>query len=199
MLFFTRIEKSNEIPKEAITLYKESFPVEERRSIEQLSNVVDTDKRCRFNVVWIEDKGLPPQPKLLLQPNKQFAGFFIYWKLASPAEAADSGSSFFYLEHFAVNPQFRNKGIGAEVLKEEARSLQGLRLLEVEPSTNELTARRIKFYERNGYQVLDKTYIQPSYSGSTPEIPLWIMGSQNLATTELKPYIKQIKTVVYRI
>lgn len=56
-----------------------------------------------------------------------------------------------------------------------AGHLKGLRLLEVEPTEDEMTTRRVNYYRRNGYKVLDKTYVQPSYHAMENACPLWIM------------------------
>lgn len=37
-----------------------------------------------------------------------------------------------------------------------AEHLKGVRLLEVEPTEDEMTTRRVNYYRRNGYEVLDK-------------------------------------------
>lgn len=52
-----------------------------------------------------------------------------------------------------------------QVLNYVADHLKGIRLLEVEPMQDEMTTRRVRYYQRNGYQVLEEEYIQPSYDG----------------------------------
>ena len=69
-------------------------------------------------------------------------------------------------------------------------------LLEVEPAVEEMACRRIGFYERNGYAVLYKDYVQPSYTADEDACPLWIMGTD--ACPEIETYIERIKETVYR-
>ena len=72
-------------------------------------------------------------------------------------------SEVFYLEHLAVFAEMRNKKIGQQILDWVKEQLQGVRLLEVEPAETEMATRRIHYYERNGYRILDRNYLQPPY------------------------------------
>ena len=75
-------------------------------------------------------------------------------------------------------------------------SLPGIRLLEVEPAEDELTTRRVAFYRRNGYRIVDRSYVQPSYENFGDAAPLWIMG--NDTPERLPEFIERIKKEVYR-
>ena len=77
-----------------------------------------------------------------------------------------------------------------------AEHLKGVRLLEVEPTEDEMTTRRVNYYRRNGYEVLDKTYVQPSYHALEDACPLWIMGSED--SPRLAEQVERIKEEVYR-
>lgn len=77
-----------------------------------------------------------------------------------------------YVEHFAVYPETRGQGVGGKALGE----LQGAVILEVEPpEQSPEAARRVRFYERNGFRLLDVDYMQPSYAPGLPSIPLRLM------------------------
>lgn len=155
-----------------VTLYELSFPEEERRELIQLKKLIDSTEEMYLNVVLFENK---------------VAGLFVYWKL----------NGFYYLEHLAVQPELRNQKLGARVLDWAAQNLQGIRLLEVEPDTTEMAARRIGYYKRNGYDILTKAYVQPSYRTDEEACELWIMGNES--TTNLSDFIEQIKETAYRI
>lgn len=154
-----------------IPLYEESFPQEERRDIEQLKHLIAGQSAMRFNAI---------------ECDGELCGLFVYWDLGD----------FYYLEHLAVYPAMRNKKIGQQVLDYVAAHLKGLRLLEVEPTTDEMTTRRVNYYCRNGYEVLDKTYVQPSYHHPGDACPLWIMGNEE--TPRLAEFVEKIKQEVYR-
>jgi GNAT superfamily N-acetyltransferase len=83
-----------------------------------------------------------------------------------------------FLEHFAILPEFRGAGIGGNMLQEfvENRNKKGgLIFLEAEPITDDITARRIAFYKRNGFFVNDYDYCQPAFAPTLPAVPLKIM------------------------
>lgn len=154
-----------------IPLYEESFPAEERREINQLRRMIETYDSMYFNAI---------------ECDGELSGLFVYWDLGD----------FYYLEHLAVFPEMRNKKIGQQVLDYVAAHLKGLRLLEVEPTEDEMSTRRVNYYQRNGYKVLDKTYVQPSYHKLEDACPLWIMGNEE--TPRLTEYAERIKEDVYR-
>lgn len=83
--------------------------------------------------------------------------------------------NFYFFEHFAVNPQFRNEGLGSGMLKELVGTLNRPVCLEVELPETELACRRIGFYERNGFCLNDFPYVQPAMSEGKKEIPLLLM------------------------
>ena len=70
-----------------------------------------------------------------------------------------------------------------------------LRLLEVEPAANELSTRRVSYYQRSGYEILTKEYVQLSYRGEESSLRLWIMGSET--TNHLEEYLEMIRLAVY--
>lgn len=158
---------------ELITLYEEAFPESERRDIRQLKELIGNCPRMYFNAV--EEEG-------------QLAGLFVYWNFGD----------FYYLEHLAVYAHMRNRKIGQQVLEYVAKHLSGVRLLEVEPPVTEISVRRINYYRRNGYEVLDETYRQPSYRRTGEDYSLWIMGNcARIGKEKLQEYIESIKQEVY--
>ncbi len=54
-------------------------------------------------------------------------------------------------------------------------------VLEVEPAPadqpHSLPSRRIRFYERAGFSIIDRGYVQPPYSPALPAVPLWLMST----------------------
>lgn len=160
----------DELLDKLIPLYEESFPEEERRPKAQLLKLIENKNEMYFTAVFWEG---------------ELCGLFVYWDFLD----------FFYVEHLAVFPSMRNKKIGAKVLAFIATNLGGVRLLEVEPPTNEMATRRIEYYRRNGYEVLEKEYIQPSYSRNEDACNLWIMGNTNPG--QLPAFIERIKKEVY--
>lgn len=154
-------------------LYTEAFPPEERRNPDQLAHLLLNQDCMHFNAVELDG---------------ELAGLFVYWEFPD----------FYYLEHLAVFSAMRNHKIGQQVLDFARDNLKGIRLLEVEPAEEEMAIRRINYYVRNGYMVLDREYVQPSYDGVRASIPLWIMGNVKYdRAEELARHIATIKEEVY--
>jgi ribosomal protein S18 acetylase RimI-like enzyme len=153
-------------------LYCTSFPPEERRGFEDLKQLVSV-KECFVNEI--------------ITDNKEIAGLCVFWMF----------EKFVFVEHFAIFPGMRNNGIGGAALL-WLRKNYPLILLETELPTNETSRRRIKFFQRNGFHVLDRPYFQPSYGNKKPEVELKIMCSMPFLADEiLNEYIIQIKHKVY--
>jgi len=106
---------------------------------------------------------------------------------------------FTFIEHFAVDPQYRNTGIGAKILIKLFDLFGTTICLEVEPPEDELTSRRIGFYQRNGFFLNHYPYMQPSISKGKNTIPLLIMTSGKPASEEeFESYKKVIYKEVYK-
>ncbi|MGL5317897.1 MAG: GNAT family N-acetyltransferase [Bacteroidales bacterium] len=164
--------KHPDIPEfeQLMKLYTEAFPAEERRRVEDLAQLIQSEKRMSFNAVKSGD---------------ELAGLCVYWNF----------EDFYYLEHLAVYQEMRNQKIGEQVLNWIAQNLKGLRILEAEPATEEMATRRINYYCRNGYEVRKRDYIQPSYDGVRDPIDLWVLTNEE--NDQLDQYIDTIKKEVY--
>ena len=113
------------------------------------------------------------------------AGFLAVWEF----------ESFIYIEHFAVDPALRNSGTGSAMLQELVKQYQKPICLEVELPEDELTRRRIGFYERNGFVFNEYPYIQPPISKGKSPVPLRIMTYKNEITRE---EFQKMKEILYR-
>lgn len=135
-------------------LYFGSFPESERRPWGDLkSRILDPDNDLRIAVV---------------EHSGRFAGFITWWML---------GNGVRYVEHFAISPELRGKGIGACAIRQFAEQSHNPVVLEVEPPqiSSEAEA-RIKFYQNNGFTAhYGFPYTQPPYSPTLPAIPLVLM------------------------
>lgn len=154
-------------------LYEDAFPEIERRDIGVLRTLIMNQQDMNFYVIRYADSD---------------AGLLITWDLGG----------FHYIEHFAIYPELRNKRIGEQLL-ECYKSMVHLPILfEVEPGDEEMALRRIGFYERNGFQIVEKEYRQLPYRKGGKSFQLWIMSSlsyQNLSL--LREHLYTIKERVY--
>ena len=157
---------------DVIKLYIDSFAESERKDIEKLKWLIVNEPRMNLCSVMIENK---------------FSGFIIYWIL----------DGFYYWEYFTILSNIRNQNIGKKVLDWVKNNLEGVIILEVEEPLDDIKSRRIKYYERNGYVIVDKTYRQPCYKTLGVDYPLWIMSNQQTENTE--KYTDLIKKHVYTL
>ena len=133
-------------------LWISSFPHNERRDGDKqqtMAAMVTTFHPCTL----IEDE----------QP----VGLLYWW----------SFPRFRYIEHFAVAPALRGRRIGERALQHFLEQSPLPVLLEVEcPDEREpLTLRRIAFYERNGFHLLHRPYLQPPYHVGDGMLPMRLM------------------------
>ncbi|NDV47363.1 GNAT family N-acetyltransferase [Paludibacter sp. 221] len=133
-------------------LYTHAFPAAERRSLGALESILNYEKRFEADVLMIDG---------------YFVGFFTYWKF----------ERFIYVEHFAVDPSLRGQNIGTEAMNAFLLKANLPVVLEVEMPEDPQSIRRISFYERLGFKVLQHSYAQPYYDGSGNLLPMLIMSN----------------------
>lgn len=101
-------------------------------------------------------------------PAGDFAGMITSWHFGG----------FRYIEHFAICPSMRNSGLGAKALSEFMAMDSSPIVLEVELPEDELSRRRIGFYERQGMELFDcMEYVQPPYRPTGNSLPMHLMAS----------------------
>lgn len=136
-MIFKRITNENhEMFKKAIELYSLSFPIYEQREIKSQINLFN-DEEYYFNLIFDEDV---------------FVGLLLYWKT----------DDFIYVEHFCILPEKRDCGYGQKVLK-QLKLLSKSVILEIDPLIDEVSVRRKRFYERNGFLENPYSHIHPPY------------------------------------
>lgn len=142
---------------EAIELYNEAFPEEERRPAHEQARVMTKDD-YHFEVI-LTDRG--------------FVGIMLYW------ECGD----LIFLEHFAILPELRGRGYGADAL-ELFKSRGKAILLEIEPPVNALTERRYGFYRRCGFVMNPYHHLQARYYVGAPDLELKVLSYPRPLTPE---------------
>jgi RimJ/RimL family protein N-acetyltransferase len=131
-------------------LYIESFPLSERRPVEDMLNLYKGDTPFVISVTVEDD---------------QLVGFLTYWDL----------DKFIFAEHFAISPEFRNGGYGRKVMELFMQVPKPI-ILEVELPATILSERRIGFYQRLGFRLWENVqYQQPAYYSHTGTIPMKLM------------------------
>lgn len=160
------IRKASKHDLQAIkAIYDGAFPIEERRPWDDFEQRA-TDSDPFFNVDVVLD-------------SDRVAGFISTWRLPMAL----------YVEHFAIDPSIRGKGVGGMLLDHIIAGARHPVLLEVEvpdESTRpEMARRRIDFYRRHGLETIDGIdYVQPPYARNLPEVPMLLMSTAPIADIE---------------
>jgi ribosomal protein S18 acetylase RimI-like enzyme len=166
-----RIRNSADLLKIKI-LYEDSFPNNERREFYEL-----------------EAQILKPENEIYtIARNGKTLGFVSIWNF----------NDFVFIEHFAIDPECRGQGIGSDAIKLIIGSYSKPFVLEVEPPKDEVSIKRINFYKRLGFKLVDKLYMQPSYDGVKPEVELRLMLTvDNYTDDRLNNCTSLIRSKVY--
>ncbi len=151
-------------------LYIESFPVNERRSVEAFRKLLKENPD--FTVCLVRDKDVK-------------VGFLTYWTF----------DNFIYAEHFAISSEFRNGGYGKQVMDAFIQQTTLPLILEVELPESGMAERRIGFYKRIGFRLWDIEYEQPPYEKAFGPVPMKLMTYR---TIDLDKVFKEVKSEIYR-
>ena len=159
---------------EIYSIMKSSFPQDERRPYAKQKALLDL--ACYHIYARLDHS------------NMHIEGFAAIWDIPSLC----------FIEHFAVNPLYRNQGLGSAMLQELMKHQTKPICLEVELPESELAIHRIHFYERNGLYLNTYPYVQPPLSSKQQAIPLYLMTSGHALDRETFTSIqKEIMQHVY--
>ena len=128
------------------SIMEQSFPSDEYRPYDEQKDLLNVENFC----VYVDES---------------INGFISLWEF----------NDLVFLEHFAVNLVMRNSGLGSKILNELTSIFDKTICLEVELPEDDLTKRRVAFYERNGFCFNDYDYMQPPISKGKNPVPLRIM------------------------
>lgn len=184
-------EENEERWKQIEHTYIASFPEAERRPFPSLCRLACENPA--FTVYALLKKSsvsLLQAGEIEKKEREEYVGFITTWTF----------EDFIYIEHFAIDEAARNGGIGGKALKQFLDACQAPIVLEVEIPTDELSKRRIGFYERLGFVSDTHLYYQPPYQkgGETLEMRLMTHGAIDLTTAF--EYVKNtLHTQVYGV
>lgn len=172
-----RLSKLNEQDFEKVyALMENSFPVEEVRPRENAR----AQLRNPDYTIWISQN-----------EEDQILGFIAEW---------DLGSNIF-VEHFAMDPVRRGKGIGSGMMTAYLNQVSKPVVIEVEDEKTEINIRRIGFYQRLGFYLSQYGYDQPVYRGDmSKKIPLKLMTyPEPLTAAGFETFRHQVFSQIYKI
>lgn len=140
-------------------IYSDSFPLNERRTIKQQESILN---KVGYQLnIYLSDI--------------QVIGFIAFW----------TAKEFVFIEHFAVAPEVRSKGLGSIILKPFIESKAIPVILEIETPVNELKRRRLKFYELLGFTKNDHIHFQPPYHKGEKPLRLEILAYPAVISDDL--------------
>lgn len=138
-------------------LYEESFPVAERRKKEDHLRAHD-DNRFFPISAW---------------EGEELVGLMFFWEW----------DSYRYLEYLAVNPKLRGQSFGSQMLN-HLRDSGHTVILEIDPLINELSVRRLQFYERAGYSLTPYRFMHLPYRIGAESQELLILNYPKMISKE---------------
>ncbi len=142
---------------EAWKLYVDSFPPNERWHEEDYAEAMRSNPLFQADGVWLDDR---------------LAGIVFHWQ----------GAGYRYIEFLAVMPHLRGQNIGSRIMREMIGRGERI-ILEIEPPVDEMTCRRLRFYEHLGLRLNDNyEYLHPSYHRPFQTYPLVLMSYPDLLT-----------------
>lgn len=137
------------------SLYEKSFPVAEQRKSED-------------HLRASQDQHFHPMSAF---EDDEFIGFIFYWEW----------DNYRYVEHMAVKPALRGEGYGSQILKWVCDREHTI-ILEIDPLINELSVRRLQFYERSGFTLTPFRFIHLPYRLETEAQELLILSYPKMIT-----------------
>ena len=140
-------------------IYTESFPFNERRISDQQIRVFQKTQ-YQLNTYLIDG---------------QVVGFVASW----------STPDFVFVEHFAISPEFRSKRLGSTELQHFIEEFKIPVILEIEMPVDELTKRRLRFYELAGFIRNPHEHYMPSYHEGEPPLEMEILTFPTTISEEL--------------
>lgn len=130
-------------------LYCAAFPAEERRHATEHERALQD---AAFHACSLRDAS-------------HFVGLLTWWQW----------DSMLYVEHLAIAEEKRGMGYGGATL--QALKQHGVDIvLEIEPVQDEVTAKRLAFYQSNGFVLLPFPHTQLAYQKGCPDMELLLLG-----------------------
>mgnify|MGYP001028533630 CR=1 FL=1 len=159
--------------KSFLEIYTISFPVYEQRNPKQQKEAF-SDSRYHL-IAKIEEE--------------KFISFIAYWEF----------ENYIYIEHLAVNPELRGQNKGSELLKDFADIMSKTIILEIDPLTDEISRKRLVFYEKLGYKTNPYKHFHPPYDKSyTPHQLVVLSLNRQVDQKEYEQFHSDLSHIVMK-
>lgn len=134
---------------EAWNLYIDSFPIEERRILEEQKIVV---KDNRYKALGFVEE-------------EKFVAILFYWDF----------KEYIFVEHFAINNTLRGKSYGSKIIEKFLTMHKNI-VLEIEPIVDEITQKRFNFYKRFDFVINEHKHYQVPFRRDSEELELLLLS-----------------------
>ncbi len=141
----------------AMALYRESFPAHELRESASQERILH-DRAYHFDLAY---------------DGETFVGLALCWE----------PETFIYVEHLCILPALRGHAYGSAVLALLAAEGKTV-ILEIDPPVDDISVRRLGFYERNGFSVNPYAHVHPPYHAGNHGHNLVVMSRPGVLTRE---------------
>lgn len=172
MLIREEIKNTNH-PKflEAWEIYQNSFPIEEKRVLEEQKQIFE-NKNYKF---------------LLYLKEEKVIGFLASW------ESLD----YTFVEHFAVSSKNRGQNFGSWIFKDFIKEKKNI-VLEIDLPKDELSKRRLAFYEKFDFIKCPFKHFQIPFRKDEEELELMLLSYKKIPSEEkYKEIFKNLKKEFY--
>ncbi len=153
-------------------LYNTAFVQDERRTLLEHRRIHD-DPRFHFSAIRV---------------GARTAGLLAFWELRDMV----------FVEHFAIEPEFRSQGIGSRVVGLLQDEADRMIVLDVEPEASSDDAlRRANFYRRQGFRYCRESVVLPRYWKAKPVPSNLMVWTPNHARLTQKQMLACIRQAIY--
>ncbi len=152
-------------------IYTISFPIFEQRNEEQQMAAFSNQ---HYNLLASID-------------NENLLSFISYWEF----------DNYIYIEHLAVNPEFRGKSIGSNTLTQFGSNTEKIVLLEIDPPIDEVSINRLRFYKHLDYKPNSYKHSHPAYNPNFEPHKLQILSLHKELDEEVyKQFCSDLENIV---
>lgn len=173
MITFTNLADSDH-SHFAQNLFEEAFPEQERPPFSTIRQRMESPSRNdagKFHFLVAENGDEP-------------VGILTYWTF----------DDLVYVEHFAIDEELRNQGLGKAVFLNFLSQQHDQVVLEIELPNTEEADHRLEFYASMGFFQNPQPYLQPSYHNDGRTVPMILMSKYELDDDEFS----EIQSLLYR-
>ncbi len=154
-----------------LSIYEKSFPIHEQRT------AIQQEKAFASPAYHLD----------VYTEGDQLLAFIAYWEM----------EEYIYIEHLAVNPDCRGQNIGTALLASFTADRNKTVLLEIDPLTDEVARRRLRFYEHVGFHMNELPHFHPPYREGNPPHALIILSHGGPAPVPLlKKFQQELKETI---